>query len=153
MIDSTYSGIPNMNNAKNRAEIFDILKKVMEKDKEVLFAYLYGSYAQDTAHFESDIDVAVYLKSSDIKEYIKKEEELTIELVTKIHRDRIDLRILNVLPLLLQYNILKDGILIFVRDDRERVDFETKVMNRFFELKPYIDEYRQLSLLKIKAGI
>jgi hypothetical protein len=97
--------------------------------------------------------VAVYLRSSDVKGYIKKEEELTIELVTKIHRDSIDLRILNVLPLLLQYNILKDGMPIFVRDDKERVDFETKVMNRFFELKPYVDEYQQMLSLKIKSGV
>ena len=142
-----------MNNDKNRTEIFDILKEVMEKDKEVLFAYLYGSYAQDSIHFESDIDVAVYLKSADLKRYSKKEEELTIELVTKIHKDRIDLRILNVLPPLLQYNVLKDGTPIFVRDDKERVDFETRVMNRFFELKPCIDEYYRMLSLKIKAGI
>ena len=142
-----------MNNDKNRTEIFDIFKEVMEKDKEVLFAYLYGSYAQESIHFESDIDVAVYLESADLKRYSKKEEELTIELVTRIHKDRIDLRILNVLPLLLQYHVLKDGIPIFVRDDKERVDFETRVMNRFFELKPYIDEYHRMLSLKIKAGI
>ena len=142
-----------MNHDKNKTEILAILKEVMEKDKGVLFAYLYGSYAQNSIHFESDIDVAVYLRSSDVKGYIRKEEELTVELITKIHTDRIDLRILNVLPLVLQYNILKDGILIFVREDRERVDFETRVMNRFFELKPYIDEYQQMLSLKIKAGI
>jgi len=153
MIDSIYNGISHMNNGKNRTEIFDILKEVMEKDEKVLFAYVYGSYARDSIHFESDIDVAVYLRSSDVKGYIKKEEELTIELVTKIHMDRIDLRILNVLPLLLQYNILKDGMLIFVKDDRERVDFETRVMDRFFELKPYVDEYQQMLSSKIKSGI
>jgi predicted nucleotidyltransferase len=142
-----------MNNEKDRAEIFDILKEVMEKDEKVLFAYLYGSYARGSIDFARDIDVAVYLRSSDVKGYIKKEEELTIELVTKIHRDGIDLRILNVLPLLLQYNILKDGMPIFVRDDKERVDFETKVMNRFFELKPYVDEYQQMLSLKIKSGV
>ena len=153
MIDSICDGISNMNKNKNRAEIFDILKKVMEKDEKVLFAYVYGSYARGSIDFDSDIDVAVYLKSSDVKGYISKEQELTIELVTIIHTDRIDLRILNVLPLLLQYHILKDGIPIFVRDDKERVDFETRVMNRFFELKPYIDEYQQMLSLKIKAGI
>jgi uncharacterized protein len=152
MIDSICNRIPNMNNEKNRAEIFDILKKVMEKNEEVLFAYLYGSYVYNSDDFKSDIDVAVYLKPSDIKGYIKKEEELTISVVTKIHKDRIDLRILNVLPLLLQYNVLKDGIPILVREERERVDFETRVMNRFFELKPYIDEYQQMLSLKIKAG-
>ena len=153
MIDSICNGIPNMNNEKNRTEILEILKRVMEKDQEVLFAYLYGSYVYNSDDFKSDIDVAVYLKSSDIKQYLKKEEELTIELVTKIHKDRIDLRILNVLPLLLQYHVLKGGIPIFVREEKERVDFETRVMNRFFELKPYIDEYQRMLSLKIKAGI
>jgi len=121
-----------MDNEKNRAEIFYILKKMMKKDKEVLFAYLYGSYVQDFVHLRSDIDLGVYLKPSNMNGYIKKEKELTIELVTKIHMDRIDLRILNVLPLLLQYNILKDGIPIFVRDDKERIDFETRVMKQIF---------------------
>jgi predicted nucleotidyltransferase len=153
MIDSICNGISNMNKNKNRAEIFGLLKKVMEKDEKVLFAYVYGSYARDSINFDSDIDVAVYLKSSDMKGYISREQELTIELVTKVHTDKIDLRILNVLPLLLQYNILKDGIPIFVRDGKEKVDFETRVMNRFFELKPYIDEYQQMLSLKIKAGI
>jgi predicted nucleotidyltransferase len=142
-----------MNKEKNRPEIFDILKKVMEKDKQVLFTYPFGSYVQDTVHFQSDIDLGDYLKPSDIKGYLKKEEELAIELITKIHKDRIDLRILNVLPLLLQYIILKDGIPIFVRDYKERVDFEIRVMNRFFELKPYIDGYQRMLSLKIKAGI
>jgi len=26
-------------------------------------------------------------------------------------------------------------------------------MNRFFELKPYLDEYREMLFLRIKAGI
>jgi predicted nucleotidyltransferase len=104
-------------------------------------------------HFESDIDVAVYLNPSNIKKYIKKEEELATLLIAQLHSDKIDLRILNISPFLLQYNILKEGILIFVRDEPERVDFENRVMNRFFELKPYLDECKQMLSLRIKAGI
>jgi len=54
---------------------------------------------------------------------------------------------------LLQYNILKEGILLFVRDERERVDFETRVMERFFELKPYLDEYKEMLSLRIEKGV
>jgi len=63
-----------MHKEKKRSEIFDILKKVMEKDKQVLFAYPFGSYVQESVHFQSDIDLGVYLKPSDIKGYLKKEE-------------------------------------------------------------------------------
>ena len=89
----------------------------------------------------------------DIKEYIKKEEELLATLVTKLHNDKIDLRILNTSPFLLQYNIIKEGIPILIRDEAERVDFETRVMNRFFELKSCLNEYERMLSLRIKTGI
>jgi hypothetical protein len=128
------------------------IKEVVEKDQEVLFAYLYGSSIFQSIPFDSDIDVAVYLKPSDIKSYIRKEERLTSALIAKLHKDKIDLRILNALPFLLQYNVIKEGIPIFVRDESERVDFEIRVMSRFFELKPYLDEYRQMLSSRIRAG-
>lgn len=137
---------------RKKAEFLGIIKEVIEKDREVLFAYLYGSFVYVDL-LGSDIDLAVYLKSADIKACIRKEEELTAALTIKLHTGKIDLRILNVLPLLLQYNILKEGIRLFVRDERERVDFETRVMERFFELKPYLDEYKQMLSLRIEEGV
>lgn len=141
-----------MEKGKKRPELFEIIREVTESDPEVLFAYLYGSFIYSSNHIGSDIDLAIYLKPSDIKEYIKKEGELTSSLITKLRADKIDLRILNVLPFRLQYNILKEGVLIFVRDEAERVDFDTRIMNRFFELKPYLQEYRRMLLLRIEAG-
>ncbi len=136
-----------------RATLLKDLKEVLETDKEILFAYLYGSYIYNSIHFESDIDVAVYLMPSDMEEYIKKESKLLTALITKLHLDKIDLRILNTAPFLLKYNVIKEGILIFVKDELERVNFETKIMERFFELKPYLEEYRHMFFLRIKAGV
>lgn len=48
-----------------------ILKKLLKKDKDILFAYLYGSYTFDSVHPGSDIDIAVYLKPAGIKDYMK----------------------------------------------------------------------------------
>jgi hypothetical protein len=142
-----------MEKYKKESILLNILKEVLEKDEDILFAYLYGSLVFNSIHPESDIDVTVYLKPSDIKEYIKKEEELLATLITKLHNDKIDLRILNTSPFLLQYNIIKEGIPILIRDEAERVDFETRVMNRFFELKPYLNEYERMLSLRIKTGI
>jgi uncharacterized protein len=153
VVGSPLTKMRKMNEDKNKTDLLAITKEVMEKDEDVLFAYLYGSYVHHSIHFESDIDVAVYLNPSNIKKYIKKEEELATLLIAQLHSDKIDLRILNISPFLLQYNILKEGILIFVRDEPERVDFENRVMNRFFELKPYLDECKQMLSLRIKAGI
>jgi predicted nucleotidyltransferase len=136
----------------NKQLMINTIKEVMERDWEVLFAYLYGSSVYDDEVFRNDMDVAVYLRTLDMMGYLKKEEELTAALVTSLNNDRIDLRILNVAPFLLQYNVIKEGIAIFVRDEPERVGFEIKVMNRFFELKPHLDEYRRMLLSRIRAG-
>jgi len=47
----------------------------------------------------------------------------------------------------------KEGVPILIKDESERVDFETMVMNRFFELKPYLDEYNRMLSLRIKSGV
>jgi hypothetical protein len=137
---------------RRKGVLLNKIKEVAEKDREVLFAYLYGSSVMKSPPFDSDVDVAFYLMPSDMKSYVRKEEELTSALIAKLHNDKIDLRILNTLPFLLQYNIVKEGIPIFVRDESERVDFEIRVMNRFFELKPYLDEYKRMLSLRVEAG-
>lgn len=129
-----------------------ILKKLLKKDKDILFAYLYGSYALDSVHAGSDIDIAVYLKPASIKDYIKKETELTASLVTELHNDNIDLRILNTLPFLLKYKVIKEGMPILIKDEPARVEFETMVMNRYFELRAYLEEYNRMLLLRIRAS-
>lgn len=133
--------------------LITVLREIMGKDEEILFAYLYGSYAFNTIYLESDIDVAVYLRPSDIEVYLRKERELSACLMIKLHTNLIDLRILNTLPLLLKYKVLKEGIPILIRDEAERAAFDTMVMNSFFDLKPYLDEYNRMLSLRIKAGV
>lgn len=48
-----------------------VLRAVLERlreDKKVLLAYLYGSYAAGLQHKRSDIDIAVFLNTTDEKE-------------------------------------------------------------------------------------
>jgi len=137
----------------NRDFLLSALKEEIKGDPNILFAYLYGSYVYDIIHCDSDIDVAVYLTPSEMNEYLKMEKRILSSLIDKIHTDKIDLRIINTLPLILQYQILKEGIPILIKDEQARVDFETQVMIRFFELKPYIDEYREMLLLRTQKDI
>lgn len=138
---------------ENRNSLLTVLKEAMEADEDVLFAYLYGSYACGAAFSESDIDIAVYFNPSDIKGYLEKEKRILSALIDRVRTDRIDLRILNVMPLVLQHRVFKEGIPILIKDERARIDFETRVMNRFFDLKPYLDEYQKMLLARIQSGI
>ena len=141
-----------MKRQQGRNSLTKILQEVFEKNEEVQFAYLYGSVAMRAQTLESDIDVAVYLKPMNINDFVRTEEKLSIALIMRLHNDRVDLRVLNALPFLMQYTVLRDGILIFSRNELERVDFETQVMIRFFDLKPYLDEYRRTLSLRIRGS-
>jgi len=142
-----------MKRQQGRNSLTKILQEVFEKNEEVQFAYLYGSVAMRAQTLESDIDVAVYLKPMNINDFVRTEEKLSIALIMRLHNDRVDLRVLNALPFLMQYTVLRDGILIFSQNELERVDFETQVMIRFFDLKPYLDEYRRTLSLRIRGSL
>ena len=126
------------------------IRESLDDCEDILFAYLYGSAAYGPTRSAGDIDIAVYLMPATADEYLKKEAALTSLLVSGLHTDDIDLRILNVLPVVLQYDILKEGILVMSRDEMQRAEFETSVMLRFFELKPYLDECRLMLSERIK---
>ena len=141
-----------MSKSKKPSKLIERLREALVHEEDILFAYLYGSAAYDPDFAMGDIDIAVYLKPADIKGYISKEEALMALLASKLHTDAIDLRILNTLPLILKYSILKDGKLLFSRDDLQRVDFDTSVMIRFLEIKPYLDEYRLMLSQRIRGA-
>ena len=140
-----------MTRIQHLALLINRLKQSLEHHKGILFAYVYGSAVYEPDVPGGDIDLAVYLNPSDMNEYVKKEAELTASLISLLETDQIDLRILNVLPLVFQYNILKEGILVLSRDEIQRTEFETDVMMRFFELKPYLDEYRLMLSQRIRG--
>jgi len=141
-----------MTKIQNPAILAERIRESLDHEKDVLFAYLYGSSVYDPTLSGADIDIAVYLKPSNMDEYLRKEAKLTGLLISQLHTDEIDLRILNVLPLVLQHSILKEGTLVLSRDEIQRADFETSVMIRFFELKPYLDEYRLMLSEKIRSA-
>jgi predicted nucleotidyltransferase len=88
----------------------ETVKKTVNSFKEIVFAYLFGSYADDTFSVRSDIDIAVYLA----KELNTFDTKLMIhhQLEIRLQRD-IDLIILNDIR---NYNLLQEildnGILI-----------------------------------------
>ncbi|OGP65881.1 MAG: nucleotidyltransferase [Deltaproteobacteria bacterium RBG_16_42_7] len=62
-----------MNTTTEKDEVQRI-KEVLDKlrnEGTVLLAYLYGSYAKGNSHLRSDIDIAVYLNSTDEDERIE----------------------------------------------------------------------------------
>ena len=66
----------------------EVLKKY-RKENKVLLAYLFGSYAKGEVHARSDIDLAIYLASSE-KEKFKVLEKLLLSVEKDLDILRLD---------------------------------------------------------------
>mgnify|MGYP000870723889 FL=1 len=122
-----------------KEEIFDTIKNILIGLPEIIFAYVHGSFMEQTAF--GDIDLAVYLKKEDLNEQIVKYEiELEIKLEENI-KYPLDVRVLNHAPLSFQYHVIKSGVLLFEKDMDSRVEFQTKTLDFYFDFAPFRKQY------------
>ena len=123
--------------SKKKVIIKDI-KKILIDKKEILFAYIHGSFV--TEEYFNDIDIGVYLKSlpSSPLEY---ELSLEAEFMDKIRGYIFDIRILNNAPLSFRYNVIRYGILLFARDDDLRSEFQERTVINYLDFLPYRKRY------------
>lgn len=137
------------------------MEKVFKK-YGVEFAYIFGSFTTGNAAKASDIDIAVYLKTSPVRLSLHPERragreqagreinqrfEIRLKLITelsKIFPKTIDLVVINDLKsVFFKYVILKEGQLIYNADTELRVDTECKILNEYFDFKPFLQMYNQ----------
>ena len=109
----------------------------------VLFAYLYGSYARGFVHPFSDLDIGIYIENISYREYLELELSLSLEIDEKTGNNvASEVRIMNVLPLVITGKIITEGVLIFSRSEIIRVDFETSIRSAYFDFLPVIRKYQ-----------
>ena len=120
------------------------------RDTQVLFAYLYGSYAVDQAHPFSDLDIGIYVLRLSQREKLDLEMTLALEIDKKLKQGPAsDVRILNSLPLAVAGKIITEGVLIYCSDDKARVDYETIIRCAYFDFLPFIHNYQRTYLEQI----
>ncbi|NPV53845.1 MAG: nucleotidyltransferase domain-containing protein [Firmicutes bacterium] len=101
---------------------------------EVIFAYLFGSQARAQAGPLSDIDIAVFLNDTvEPAHYTRYRLELWGALSALLHRNDIDIVVLNRAPVLLRHRVLRDGKLILCRNEGARINFTIETGRRFWD--------------------
>lgn len=126
---------------KNR--IIHVLNDYFKNRHDIVFAYLFGSFASGCENKLSDVDIAVYFSrdvlSSDIKRYL----DMKIELEELLKRE-IDLVVLNTAKPLLKSRILNNRIKIISRDSLTEGEFISRSFGEYFDVAPYIEmQYRK----------
>jgi predicted nucleotidyltransferase len=128
------------------------LSEYFSNKDSVILAYLFGSTVRGDTGILSDVDIGVLLDEKlSKKERFYMELELIGEITALIKKNKIDLVVLNEAPLLLAYNIIKNGI-ILKSSEIERVKFETKILSMYMDEKYYIKRHTEETLKRI-AGV
>ncbi len=127
------------------------MAKELQRYDFIVFAFLFGSYAEGRATDISDIDVGIYTD---------KAISLTdIGLVTahleKITRKKTDLLILNNLykaKPVLSFEVISKGNLIFCIDHNKLTEFKKNVFLYYLDTKPLRDITDMAFRNRLKSG-
>jgi predicted nucleotidyltransferase len=122
---------------KEKQKIEIILRDILERKEEIVFAYIFGSFLDDL--FFRDIDVGVYLKNISKKEAFNYELELGCEIESKI-KIPVDLKIINFAPLYFQFHILQ-GKILFIKDEELWANFLDLTLRKYLDFKPLREEF------------
>jgi len=110
----------------------------------VLFAYIYGSYANGYFHPFSDLDIGIYVDEIDTNACLNLELSLALRFDEQLNCGvQSEVRVLNHLPLSLKGRILGQAQLIYSNDEDKRITFETQVRVAYFDFLPVIHQHRQ----------
>ena len=118
-------------------QIVDILKKYFRNRPGVSVAYLFGSCARNERQPLSDIDIAVLVDKEIAKEeMLIYRAELTADLMSALKSNRVDVVCLNSAPPLLAHRAIRDGIVIYSKNERDRISFEVRALQQYIDTKP-----------------
>ena len=116
-----------------RKEIKKIVDK-MKKNKEVQAVYLFGSYAGKKTKPYSDVDICAVTRD---KLQLEKKADIASDFLS----EKIDLSIFWDLPLAVRFRVLKEGKLLYCKNNLFLHRAKVNTMKRYMEFRPVIDRY------------
>ena len=115
----------------NKEETKKRIKTILTEKDEIIFAYLHGSFNEI---YSRDVDVAVYVDESKVKDFLEYELKLSAEF-EKTVRLPVDVKVLNSAPLSFKYRAIK-GELLISKNEEIRFRFIEKTLMEYLDFKP-----------------
>lgn len=106
---------------------------------EIKVGYIFGSRAKGEEGKISDIDIAILVDKESIPQdsFYGYKAKIITELIGILKTDKVDLVILNESPLYLCFRVIRDGLVLYSSDEIRRIQFEAKIMSRYFDQQYY----------------
>ena len=115
----------------NTENIINYVFEYLANRDDIVFAYLFGSYAKGKQTHLSDIDVAVYME--DNNQAFDQKLGILNDLTKILETEEIDLVILNKAPIALLTKILANKVILIDKDPHLRHAFESLNMRKGFD--------------------
>lgn len=120
------------------------LEEFLGSRKEILAVYLFGSYGTEYQTNLSDIDLAV-LVSGSVTPDLAYQLDLSAQLADIIQEEDIDIVILNTASVVMQFEVLSTGKLLYERNHKLVCDFLERVLKEYgdfqIDLKQFYYDY------------
>jgi hypothetical protein len=127
---------PKLERDRLTIKLRNALSRVLKKEP-VILAYLHGSMATGRLHPFSDVDLALVVEEGlSPLERLKLILRTQADLADECSVPNADVRIINDAPLVFRGKVVTNGILLFARDEQERIAYETATRLRYFDYLP-----------------
>ncbi len=113
------------------------IKKIAERDKDILCVFLFGSQAQKESNVFSDTDVCLILSSN---EYSKLEVSRKKIEYLKIF-PQLDIHIFQQLPLYIKIRVLKSGKILLCKDEDKIYNLAFSVITEYSDFEHILRDY------------
>lgn len=124
------------------------------KRPEIAAVYLYGSRARGDAKRSSDIDLAVLTTDKSRYTGLNSPQILFTQELSEILNKKVEVQDLKTVRIDFAQRVLTEGKLLVSNNEKLRIKFEESVFRRYFDLKPFLDEfYKSLSVMAKKGEI
>jgi len=118
----------------------------------VQLAYLHGSVARGTPLPTSDIDLAVVLSEPvpPTAERMRLEFQIQAAVEDASGLKNLDVRTINTAPILVQGEIVQEGLCLYACNRAQRATFESLTRRKYFDYRPTAERMRAAFLERVR---
>ncbi len=128
---------------------FRAITALLRELREVECAYVFGSRSRGQAGQLSDLDLGILV--SELLP-LQARLDLAAALIERMTDEDVDVVILNDAPPALRHRVIRDGVLLFARDEGARVAFESRAIREFLDFQPVLERYDRALMARARAG-
>jgi predicted nucleotidyltransferase len=134
------------------SELVSILKNKLStlfREHKVSFTYLGGSWVKGHLSVLSDIDIFIslpHLNTTSPKEIIDIVSDLSKKTSEVTMLDNVEIIILEKVPLHVQFEAIKEGILLYEESNDKRAKFIENLLKYYYDHKIWYQNYLKLAV-------